>query len=170
MGYATSPFGNGVLVGSGGNVTRNVDNYYGARAVLQGADGVYLTDGIINQYSFEFTGQDVLDTKTQLIAQTLLAGSLIVGAIAKVKTAFSLTGTSPTVLLGTSTSEVTNGVVLTKAQVEAIGTYNIFSTATGTWAAVLAADTLTSIVLGGTSPVITGIGRVEIVLDVKRVP
>lgn len=170
MGWQTSPFGNGVLVGSGGNVTRNVDNFYGSRAILEGAEGVYLTDGIINQYSWEFTGQDILDGKTQLIPIILPAGALVVGAIVKVKTAFAETGTSPTILLGTSGSEVTNGVVITASQANAVGTYNIFSTATGTWAAVLAADTTSSIALGGTSPVVTGVGRLEIVLDVKRVP
>lgn len=170
MGYATSPFGNGVLVGSGGNVVRNVDNYYGARAMLEGAEGAYLTDGITNQYSWEFTGQDILDGKAQLIATTLLAGALVTGAVVKVKSAFALTGTTPTILLGTSGSEVTNGFVISAAQANAVGSYNIFATAAGTWAAVLAADTLSNIALGGTSPVVTGAGRLEIVLDVKRVP
>lgn len=162
MAYATTPFGNGVLVGSGGNVVRNVDNFYGARAVLDGADGVYLTDGNQIEFSLSFSGADINATKTQLITNILPAGAKITRVLAKVKEVFVTGGTTPTILVGTSGSEVTNGVSLSAAQAQALGTYDL--TLNGTWAAVLAAATTLNVALGGTTPTVTAVGRVEFVI------
>lgn len=169
MGYQTSPFGNGVLIGSGGNVKTNVNNYFGPRAVLAGADGQYNTEGIAREYSVEFTGQDFIDGKTQLFPFTIPAGSLIRTVVAKVKTAFVLGGTTPTLALGTSGSETTNGVALSQAQAQAVGSYNL--TLNGTWSTTpFAADTIINVVEGGTTPTITSAGRVEYVITYVLIP
>lgn len=140
----------------------DVFQHYGPRDV-GGYRGTVKTEGIRKELILSFDAADVTATTYQL-APTLPANTLLTGAYAKVSEAFALGGTTPTILVGTAGSEVTNGIVVSEAQAEAIGIYDVTSTKTGTWNAVLAADTEIGLALGGTTPTITAAGKCEVIL------
>jgi hypothetical protein len=80
-----------------------------------------------------------------------------------------MTGTTPTVIVG-GTAPATNGVVLTAAELAAVGTKVVTSTGTGTWAVASATGTTAAervtIALGGTTPVVTpGTGRAFLIAE-----
>lgn len=169
MTYLQTPFGNGVDVGSGGNVTTSLGaphNNFGPR-IGYGADGEYQVDGDENIYTFEFTGDDINNGVTQLLKTVLPAGGIITRAYAKVVSAFTLGGTTPTILVGTSGSEATNGVSISNANASAVATYAL--TLNGTWASPLAAATTVNVTLGGTSPTVTSAGRVRVTVHVTNI-
>lgn len=140
----------------------NVNNHYGVRDTGQ-TSGNIKTEGAKNQLSIQVDAKDI---DVALFADPVLpAGALVTGAYVRVIEAFALGGTTPTILTGTDTSEVTNGLVLSEAQAEAVGLYDIFGTVTGTWAAMLAAETDVAIVLGGTTPTKTAAGSMEIIIE-----
>lgn len=173
MTIIASSFGNGVDVGSGGNVTTTKGtphNNYGTRDGF-GADGRYKTEGVDTQLALEFTGADINAGTTQLIAAIIPKNALITRVIARVKQAFVLGGTTPTILIGTLSSESTNGVSISAAQSAALAMTGPL-TQNGTWAATtpLAAATTVSVVLGGTSPTVTSAGRVEVIIYYSEIP
>lgn len=166
MGFERSQFGNGTLVGSGGNVTQNVHNHYGKRE-SEGADGVLRTAGSRVEASWEVDATSVGSAAAfdqWLVQPKIPAGASIETVFVKVKEAFALGGTTPTILFGTDGSEVTNGFVISEAQAEATGTYDVTSTLTGTWDAPLAAETTVGVALGGTSPTVGTAGLLEVVV------
>lgn len=144
-----------------------VNNYYGPRDSGKTA-GVYEVDGSTVEASIVVDSAMVGGT----IPQDLIipAEAKVTAVYAKVTEAFVLGGTTPTILIGTDTTEVTNGAVLSKAQAEAIGTYDITGTLTGTWAAQLAAATTVGVALGGTSPTKTAVGKVQFVIKYIQIP
>lgn len=170
MGYATSPFGNGALVGSGGNVTTNVHNQYGARD-SGGTVGVLEVDGITENLIINVDGGFYTDVGNELVNAIIPAGSIIKAAYVDIEEAFVLGGTSPTILIGTNGSEVTNGLVISEAVAEATASANLTSTLAGTWdaEAPLAADTTVGIALGGTNPTITRAGKARVTIVYDRV-
>lgn len=140
----------------------NVNNHYGPRPTGQ-TSGNVKTEGIKNQLSIQVDAKDI---GVELFnAPVIPAGSLIIGAYAKVTEAFVLGGTTPTIDIGTVGSVGTNNVDMTEAQAEAIGTYDILGTPAGTWAAALVADTEVAIELGGTSPTKTAVGKLEVIIE-----
>ena len=160
MGYETSQFGDGV------STTRvsNVNQHFGAKE-SGGAVGVVKTEGSMNEAVFTFDGSNASDGAFDLAtAFQLPAGAVVEDVYVKVTEAFALGGTTPTILLGTNGSEVTNGFVVSEAQAEATGSYDVTSTLTGTWAAPLAAATTVGIALGGTSPTSTSAGKAKVVV------
>ena len=160
MAYETSKFGNGVAVGSGGNVTSNVHNTFGTRDT-GGAVGVVRTAGFEEQLILDITAANFNDGIEALVATKLPAGAIIKDAFWETVEAFVVTGTTPTLLIGTDGSEVTNGFVVSEANLEAVGVYNKTSTLAGTWdaEAPLAAATTVGVALGGTTPAITDAGK-----------
>lgn len=143
---------------------RDVTVQYGARKVEK-ALGVVKTAGGLNQYTVDIVGSSVADGLE--VAEVIIpAGSLLVSAYVEVTEAFVLGGTTPTLLVGTNGSEATNGVVVSEAIAEAVGTEDIFATAAGTWAASLAADTIIGVALGGAaSPTVTDAGKARLVVN-----
>jgi hypothetical protein len=100
---------------------------------------------------------------------TIPAGSTFLDAQAEVNEAFALGGTTPTINVGTNTSEGTNyGIELSEAQAEAAGTY-YNATGAGTWANPLAADTAVGVALDGTTPTVTAAGTAKVVLRFLKV-
>jgi hypothetical protein len=95
----------------------------------------------------------------------LPAGAVVKNVYVEVQEAFVLGGTTPTILLGTDTSEVTNGFVISEAQAEAVATYDVTGTLTGTWAAPLAAETTVGLAMGGTSPTSTTAGKAKVIVE-----
>jgi hypothetical protein len=169
MPYEFSKFGNGVASGSGGNVVENVHNRFGQQFLHEQIGVNESTDGT-TQVTLTLTGRqlqrDVATNDAFLRALKLPVGAVIVQAIAQVKEAFALGGTSPTINLGTEGSEVTNGITLTQAQAQAIGTYAL--TRNGTWANPIATAADVGVALGGTSPTVTSVGRVDILIEYKK--
>ena len=142
MAFERSSFGNGVLVGSGGNVTQNVHTLFGTRDAA-GTVGVNKVEGMKEELIIDFSG-DLFNTEPDgLIPFVLPAGAVITAVYMDVEEAFALTGTTPALEVGTSGSEVTNGFSVTQAQLEATGSLNLTSTLSGTWGseAPLAANT-----------------------------
>lgn len=168
MTYAAASFG----LPSGTNVTTQVHTEYGVR-VTGGNVGPLLTDGNLQELILDFTGQTFVDIGEQLsLAATFIpAGAVIRKAVLWTKTAFTLTGTTPTILIGTFGTEVTNGVVITAAQAQAVGFYDITASQTGTWAAAtpLAARTKLGMALGGTTPTLSVIGEARVTITYETI-
>lgn len=132
-----------------------VYNQYGKRDT-GGTIGSEATDGSTRTYSIAFTGDSI--NSGFLPPVVLPKGAKFFNAVLRVDEAFALTGTSPTVIFG-GTAPGTNGIVLSKAELEAIGTKVPSSTGTGTWAVgsstgTTAAERITK-TLGGTTPAVS---------------
>ncbi len=142
-----------------------VNNFYGPRPTPDGATGVLRTDGAFNELTIELSGKNVND---DVITGRLPAGAFPVEVFTEVETAFVLGGTTPTFEVGTDGSEATNGISIAEADLEAVGTY-LDTSFNGTWAARLAAETVVSLALGGTTPTVTDAGFARIVVRYVKV-
>lgn len=170
MPFERSPFGNGVLVGSGGNVTQNVHTLFGTRDA-DGTVGVNKVEGMKEELIIDFSG-DLFNTEPDgLIPFVLPAGAVIKDVYIDVEESFDLTGTTPTLEVGTNGSEATNGFTVSDTILEGTGSHNLTSELSGTWdaEAPLAANTVIGFVLGGTNdPTITG-GKARITIMFHRI-
>lgn len=171
MTFEFSKFGNGVDVGTtGGNVTTSKGaphNEFGQRKTGQQI-GVNHSDTANTEITLTITAEqiqrDALTNDGFLLSTIIPVGAVITRAIAQVKTAFTVTGTTPTFSVGTEGSEATNGVTLTQAQMQAVGTTVL--TLNGTWASPIAAALTIGMALGGTTPVITGsAGQIDLFIS-----
>lgn len=162
MAFSKAYFGDGSNAGSG-NVVRAVHQHYGPRdAKGTSVVGVENTVGIERELSMEIDGVMLGASDFQLTVPTLPKGAVIQSVVARVSEAFNLGGTTPAIKVGTEGSEATNGVSISEAQAEALGTY-VLSTA-GTWSSPLAAATTVGIALAGTTPTTTTAGKAQIVV------
>lgn len=174
MAFERSSFGNGVLVGDGGNVTQDVHTLFGTRDA-DGTVGVNKVEGMKEELIIDFSG-DLFNTEPDgLIPFVLPAGAVITAVYMDVEEAFALTGTTPALEVGTAESEATNGFSVTKAQLEDTNSVNLTSALSGTWdgEAPLAANTIVGFALSGTdTPTITGgKARITILFDrINRAP
>ncbi len=165
-GYETTPFGDGV---STTRVT-NVHNHFGPRKV-GGSTGVLKVEGTIEQLRMEIDGVSFNDLLEPLVPTYLPAGAIIRDVWMDVIDVFALTGTSPTILIGTDTTEVTNGFVITEAQAEATATVRLTASLTGTWAVntPLAARTKIGFAIGGSnSPAVSDTGKLIVTIEYIR--
>ena len=146
----------------------NVPTFYGPRTALEGMGGHIKTEGAKSQAVLEFSGKNindgVMDSKV-----ILPANCLVVAVYVDVEEAAAMGGTTPTILVGANGSEVTNGFVISEAQGEAAGVYNVTGTLTGTFAAGILADTYVSVTLGGTTPTITNAGHYKVIIEYVQV-
>lgn len=141
-------------------------NHYGPRGVQDGlaSGGQLHGNGAIEEKvvyitSADFAGGTSFDTRL-----TIPAGAKFLEAVCEVTEVFALGGTTPTINVGTNTSEGTNyGIELSEANAEALGTY-YNSTGAGTWGAVLAADTVVGVALDGTTPTVGSGGAAKVVI------
>lgn len=143
-----------------------VFNQYGARNT-GGTVGVQTTRDSTQQMAVDFTAQSLIEGF--LPPFVLPRGAHFLRYILRVDEAFTLTGTTPTLLVG-GTVPGTNGVVLTAAELAAVGTKIPASTGTGTWSITSATGTTAServkVVLGGTTPAVTpGAGKASLVAE-----
>ena len=143
------------------NTGLNVNNHYGPRVTGNGI-GVIKTEGAYNELSVDITGDMLNNTFRPEVV--IPAGSLVVEAFVDVSEVFVLGGTAPVIEVGTAGSEVTNGVSVTEAQAEAVGTVDITAALAGTWAASLAAATTVGVAMSGTSPTSTSAGKAKVVV------
>ena len=139
--------------------------HYGIRTAKEGVEGYVPVEGMKKQIVLDVTAESITDDNFRFDLAQIPSGALIVGAYASVSEVFVMGGTTPTILIGTDGSEVTNGIVVSEAIGEALGTADVTATATGTWNAALAADAEISVVLGGTSPTITTVGKMKVTLE-----
>lgn len=144
-----------------------VYNFYGPRDSGKTA-GKIKSEGSVSELSYVVDAAMIDGTVPQ--TAKIPAKAKIIGVYAKVSEAFNLGGTNPTILIGTDTSEVTNGAVLDDSLAEVVGTYDITATLTGTWASELAAETTVGFSLGGTSPTKTTAGKVQFVVRYIELP
>lgn len=178
MPYFVSAFGNGTDVGSGGNVKQSLGsphNFGGPRR-SGGAQGVMQVDGMIEQVVFQLDGAEINDlgpttsAVNPMVPFFLPPGAIIRDVWYDGETVFTLAGTTPTILVGTSTSEATNGFVITQAQAQSANTARLTASLTGTWAVntPLQAKTQVSIILGGTTPTIDRLGKARVTIEYIR--
>lgn len=159
MTYQTSKFGGSANV----TVVTNVNNHYGPRK-SGGEVGVVKTEGKVYEMNVDFDADAVSNGAFPLLAPVLPAGAMIENVYLKVHEAFSLSGTTPAIEIGTEGSEATNGFTISEAQAEAAGSYDVTSALSGTWASPLAAETTVGIALSGTTPAVTAAGKAEVVV------
>lgn len=143
-----------------------VNNYYGPRLTGQSV-GLERSEDSIHQLSISFTGTSL--NNAFLPPVVVPKGASFKRAILRVDEAFTLGGTSPTVIFG-GTAPATDGIVLTQAELTAVGTKTPASTGTGTWAQSSATGTTAAQkvakTLGGTSPTVTaGVGKATLTLE-----
>lgn len=144
----------------------SVSNFYGARE-SGGSVGVERSQDSVHTLSIAFTGASI--NSTFLPPVVVPKGAQFKRAVLRVDEAFNITGTSPTVIFG-GTVPGTNGIVLTEAELEAVGTKTPASTGTGTWAqssatGTTAAERVTR-ALGGTTPVVSPtVGKATLILE-----
>ena len=143
-----------------------VKNFYGARGLDEGVIGGIPTYGSTNELTFDISGKSINDN-VDFLKSLLPAGALVTHAVAEVKEVFVVTGTTPTLHIGTDGSEETNGIALSEAQLETLGTYEL-TTFDGTWAAGLAVETVVGLALGGTTPAVTDAGRVRMTVSYTK--
>lgn len=137
-----------------------VYNVYGPRTTAEGRAGDIRTSGVEKELELDFRGSNYGQ-----VTATLPKGAKFLSATAKIVEAFNLTGTSPTILVGTSGSAATNyGISISEANAEAAGTVVYNATGAGTWANPLAAATTVAVALGGTTPVATSVGLAKVVI------
>lgn len=172
--YETSKFGNGTSsLSAGGNVVLASGvphNTFGPRD-SGGGSGVLKVEGTIEQVRLEVTGDDINDLLGPLVDTYLPAGGLIRDAYWNTVKVFVATGTSPTLLVGTDSTEVTNGLVVNETALETLGTTRVTSTLTGTWAVntPLAARTKIGFAVGGSGgPAIARSGRGILTIEYVR--
>jgi len=163
MGFETSKFGYST------NIVTTVSNHYGQREV-KGSTGVMNTSGAMNELVIDLDASMVTATAFPLLAPKLPAGAIIEDVYMEVTEAFVVSGTTPAIEIGTETSEATNGFTITEAQAEALGTYDLTSALSGTWAAGLAAETTLGIAMSGSGgPAVTSVGKARLVIRYARV-
>ena len=169
MGFETSPFGNGVTIGSGGNVNGDVNNHYGKRASGDTV-GITKTYGTHEELTIDFTGAQLSTESFALLAPVIPAGALIKSVMMKITEAFSVSGSTPVLEIGTAGSESTNGFTTSEAQLEAIGTVDLTSALSGTWdEVVLAAETTVGVDFGGSAVFLATVGRGKWVIEYQVV-
>lgn len=143
-----------------------VFNQYGARDT-GGTVGVETDKDSVHTMGVAFTSRSL--NENFMSPFVLPRGAKVLRYLLRVDEAFTMTGTTPTLIIG-GTVPATNGVVLTAAELAAVGTKSPASTGTGTWAlasatGTTAAERVTK-ALGGTTPAVTvGAGKAELMVE-----
>jgi len=144
----------------------NVFNQYGPRSTGTSV-GTDHSQNSVHELSIEFSGTSLNDSLF-VPPYVVPKGVRFTRATLDVRSAFTLTGTTPTVIFG-GTAPATNGITLAAASLAAVAALDVSSSLTGTWATNSAAGTTASekvtVALGGTTPAVTaGVGKASLVL------
>lgn len=142
-----------------------VFNQYGSRNT--GGSVGSVADEVLQYMSVAFTAESLIGNFVPPIV--IPKGAHFLRYILRVDEAFTMTGTTPTVIFG-GTAPATDGVILTAAELAAVGTKVPASTGTGTWAVASATGPLTAQkvtkALGGTTPVVVaGAGKATLIAE-----
>ena len=143
-----------------------VNNQYGPRGTGNTV-GVETDRDSVHTMSVTFNSRSLQDA--YLSPFNLPRGAKVLRYLLRVDEAFTLTGTTPTLIVG-GTAPATNGVVITAAELAAVGTKTPASTGTGTWAVASATGTTATErvtkALGGTTPAVTvGTGSGTLIVE-----
>lgn len=147
-----------------------VYNHYGVRGT-GGAVGSEHREGTTVTIRIDLTGQSINDAVSGFMPPVYVpAGARFKSAYLRVDEVFVVTGTSPTVRVGAAGSIATNGVVISEAELEALGTKALSSTGAGTWSfsssTGTSADAKIALDLGGTTPAVASTqGKATLILE-----
>lgn len=143
-----------------------VNNHYGARST-GGSVGVEHSKDSVHQLSITLTGESLNSSFVPPVV--IPKGAHFLRAILTVDEAFAVSGTSPTIEVGSAGSTATNGFVITEAELEAPGTKVLTSAGVGTWAVAsatgLTAAAKVAIAKEGDTVVTSGVGKGTLVLE-----
>lgn len=148
----------------GKETVNGVTNYYGPRHRHEGVQGQMPSVGAEKELVIHLSGDTYLT-----VTGSLPAGAVITGpAVVEVSEVFALGGTTPVINIGVQGSEGTNRVAqVSEAQAEALGTYSIATAGTLAVSTPLAAAVVLKVALGGTTPTITGAGRMKVMVPYR---
>lgn len=152
-----------------------VNNHYGPRELQDGllGGGKLPLHGSIDEMVIYVKHTDFGSDETFDTQFTLPAGAMPIDATFEVTEAITQTGgtTSLTLYVGTNGSESTNGFSISDAATSIATTSEVDSSAAGTWAAALAADTVVgvSLVAGGGTITSVDAGEAKIVVRYRKV-
>lgn len=140
----------------------NVNNQYGARQT-GGAVGIEHGENSAHRLSVDLTGE-MLNT-AYMPPFFVPKGAKIVRALLRVDEVFVVSAVGTVAIGGTAPG--TDGVVLTEAQLEALGTKDVSASAVGTWATASVTGTLTAQKVAKlvTGTVTTGVGKATLVVE-----
>lgn len=146
----------------------NVSNYYGPRDT-GGSIGVEQSTDSIQTLSIELTDATLANVGVLGPKFKMLAGAHMLRAFLRVDEAFTLTGTTPGLVIG-GAAPATNGFAFTAAELGSVGTKIPASTGNGTWSVTSATGTtatenVTSALTGTTPAVTLGAGRATVVIE-----
>ena len=140
----------------------NVNNQYGARQT-GGAIGIEHGENSAHRLSVDLTGEML--NSSYMPPFFVPKGAKIVRALLRVDEVFVVSAVGTVAIGGTAPG--TDGVVLTEAQLEALGTKDVSASAVGTWATASATGTLTAQKVAKliTGTVTTGTGKATLVVE-----
>lgn len=147
-----------------------VHNHYGVRST-GGSVGVEHGYGVNWVLKIDITGQSINDAINGFVPPVVMPkGANINKVTLRVDEAFVVTGTTPTLRVGSAGTVATNGIVITEAELENVGTKEIASTGAGTWAfgstTGLTAAAEVDMNLGGTTPAVAATsGKGQIIIE-----
>lgn len=146
-----------------------VNNHYGVRNT-GGAVGIEHGEGTTKVLRIDLTGDSINDAVAGFVPPVSIAkGANFTSYTLRVDEAFVVTGTTPTILVGSAGSVATNGVVITEAELENVGTKGLATAGAGTWAVDsttgLTAAALVDIELEGDAAVARGSGKATLILE-----
>jgi hypothetical protein len=147
----------------------NAYNHYGARTT-GGAIGAEHEYGSRHVVKIDITGQSIADNIAGFMPPVYLPKYANIESVTLVvDEAFVVTGTTPNLEIGSYGSVATNGVVITEAELEAVGTKAIASTGAGTWAfghaSGLAAAAKIGMSLEGDTAIAATSGRGTVIIE-----
>lgn len=144
----------------------NVQAQYGPRST-GGPVGVTTDKDAVHEMTVDITWQSLTEGYKPVFV--LPRGAHFLRFLARVDEALTLTGTTPTILIGDATP-LTNGMVISAAEAAAVGTKVLATTGVGTWSATSATGTTAAarvtVSLGGTTPAVTpGAGKIRVIAE-----
>ena len=160
MAFERARFGDGSPSGRG-NVTQAVSNHYNRRFTGK-TSGVSRTAGYMNELTLDIDGDMVSKGSFELVAPTIPSGAFIEDVYVVVEEAFSLSGTSPAIEVGTEGSEVTNGFTISQSATP--GVYDLTGARSGTWTRGFTANTTVGVALSGNNAASTSAGKLRVVI------
>lgn len=139
-----------------------VSNQYGPRNT-GGSIGTEKSHNSLQTMSIELTGEML--NSSFMPPYFVPSGAKVVRATLRVNEAFTVSAAGTVAIGGTAPG--TNGVVLTEAQLEAVGTKDVSSVAIGTWATASATGTTASQKVAKliTGTVTSGVGKATLVVE-----
>lgn len=150
--------------------TGSAYTHYGPRGVQDStvlSGGEVHGDGVVKELVIYLNGDDFGGTATAVATSyTLPAGAVVKEATMEVTSAITMGNADNDIVIGTSGSEATNGVDFDNTT-GAVGTYSQ-DAINGTWAAPLAADTVVSFDVSGTSASMDG-GQAKVVIRYTKI-